>query len=284
MTLTDSSSARVGASVVRAIASSTVSFHQFMVYVSMNITSAITGAIGVVKNGAGTLTYTAICNYTGPTRINQGTINIASASTLNGIISGSGSIIKSGTATPLTLRGVNTYSGGTSQANIAITIICNANNALGTGLFTSTAGGAGTIIRTDEIITLSNPFTTSGALQFRVTSQTDILTIPNNISGNGSLNKTSNGILVLQGTNSYLGSTHITAGQLRVAKTNGAVTASATFTNSSLSVSFNTPPTSGMTFRYFPGSTVDPYISVTLINGGGLIGSYNSSNSTLTIT
>ena len=284
MILTDSSSARVGTSIVGAIASSTSDFRQFMVYTSMNITTAITGTIGVVKNGPGLLTYTAACNYTGQTIINQNGIVIPSASILNGIISGPGSLTKTGT-TNLTLGGNNTYSGGTLCSGGFITFI--SGNAFGTGLFT--AAGQSQII-TGRTITVPNNFqiNTGIVLQYRVNIGTAILRLTGNIAGiGGNINKTSTGTLNLTAaTLSYTGNTTITAGIIRIAKTDGAVTATASFGSNivGLSVSFNVPPTSGMTFRFFPGITTNSYPSVTLINGGGLVGSYDSPTSTLTVT
>ena len=282
MILTGSSSARVGTSIVEAIASSTSDFRQFMVYASMNITTPITGTIGVVKNGPGSLTYTAACNYTGQTIINQDGIVIPSASTLNGNISGPGSLIKTG-ATILTIGGNNSYSGGTFCSGGTITF--TSRNAFGTGLFT--ASGNSQIITANTITVPTDFQINSGiVLQYSVNVATTTLTLTGNIAAiGGNIIKTSTGTLNLTGaTLSYTGLTTIGSGLIRAAKTNGAVTATASFSTSSLSVSFNIPPTSGMTFRFFPGITSNTYSSATLINGGGLNGSYDRLTSTLTVT
>ena len=120
-------------------------------------------------------------------------------------------------------------------------------------------------------------------MQFRVASGSITLTIPGSIAGSGSINKTSTGRLHLDGTLSYTGSTTITAGTLRAIKTTGASTATASFTSGGLSVSFNVPPTAGMTFRFFAGSTTNTYASVTLVGAPGRTGVYTSATSTLTI-
>jgi autotransporter-associated beta strand protein len=282
MILTNSTAARVQASSVTGIVSVSSTFLQFMQYASLTVSAVISGTIGIVKNGIGGLTFSGVCNYTGPTQINAGQIAISSASTLNGVISGAGSLTKTGT-TALTIGGSNTYSGGTLSAPSSATgtITFSQNNAFGTGLFTS--AGPSQIVCT-ATSTLSNDFQINAAqsLQFRVNVATVILTIPGNIAGSGSVSKTSTGQLRLNGTLTYTGSTTISAGTLRAIKTTGASTATASFTTG-LSVSFNVPPTAGMTFRFFAGSTTNTYASVTLVGAPGRTGVYTSANSTLTI-
>ena len=282
MILTDSTAARVQGATVTGIVSVSSTFLQFMQYAAMTVSTAISGTIGLVKNGIGGLTLSGVCNYTGPTQINAGQIAISSASTLNGVISGAGSLTKTGT-TALIIGGSNTYSGGTLSAPSAATgtITFSQNNAFGTGLFTS--AGPSQIVCT-ATSTLSNDFQINAvqSLQFRVNVATVILTISGNIAGSGSISKTSTGQLRLNGTLTYTGATTISAGTLRAIKTTGASTATASFTTG-LSVSFNVPPTAGMTFRFFAGSTTNTYASVTLVGAPGRTGTYNSSNSTLTI-
>jgi hypothetical protein len=70
---------------------------------------------------------------------------------------------------------------------------------------------------------------------------------------------------------------------LRVLKNFGAITPTASFTATTLSVSFDIPPTAGMTFRLFQGITTNTYASVTLVGVPGRTATYNSANSTLTI-
>jgi autotransporter-associated beta strand protein len=282
MILTDSSSARVQSSVVTSIVSVSASFLQFMQYAALTVSSAISGTIGLVKNGAAQLTLSGTCTYTGPTQINAGTLAVTGASTLNGVISGSGSLAKSGTAI-LTLGGNNTYSGGTSYvaAGTSAYILYTSSNAFGTGLLTvSNAVGR---IDTGSNVTLPNDFQLNTAIQIR-TLGANTITVTGNIAGGGGLTKAGNGTLILSGTLTYTGQTAIT-GLLRAFKTTGASTATATFQSGglSLSVSFNVPPTAGMTFRFFAGSTASTYASVTLVGAPGRTGTYNSANSTLTI-
>lgn len=107
--------------------------------------------------------------------------------------------------------------------------------------------------------------------------------------GGGGVTKLGVGTLVLSGTLLYTGATSTLAGTTRRIVTNGGtspgtVTATANFTNTTLSVSFNVVPSSGMTFKFFPTSTAQSYASITLTNGWGLTPSYDSLTSTLTLT
>ena len=284
MILTDSTAARVQGSTVTGIISVSSTLLQFMQYAAITVSTAISGAIGIVKNGSGGLTFSGACTYTGPTQINGGQIVISGtvASTLNGVISGTGYLTKTGTGT-LTLGGNNTYSGGTvfAPSSGTATITFTSGNAFGTGLFT--AQGNCQII-TGGNVTLPNNFqiNTGTTLQYR-TAGANTITVTGNIAGSGGINKTGNGIINLTAsTLTYTGSTNRQAGSIVASKTNGASTATATF-STTLSVSFNVPPTAGMTFRFFAGSTTNTYASVTLVGAPGRTGTYNSANSTLTI-
>jgi autotransporter-associated beta strand protein len=285
MTLTESLSARVRTSVVSAIISTSATFHQFMCYSAITISRAISGTIGLVKNGIGGLTLTGVCNYTGSTIINQGTLTVTAASVLNGVISGAGTLRKTGTAV-LTIGGNNTYSGGTSFVSGGITglILFTSSNAFGTGLFTlSNASGR---IDTGSTVTLPNNFQLNTAFQIR-TLGANTITITGNIAGGGGLTKAGNGTLILSGTLSYTGQTAIT-GRLQAFKTTGASTATATFQSAGLfvAVSFNVSPPSGVTtFRFFQGSTANNWGVGTLTGvPAGTTATYNSATSTLSVT
>ena len=287
MILTESSSARIGASDVKAILSSTTSFRQFMCYMAITLSQAISGTVGVIKNGIGGLTFSGACTYTGPTQINGGQIVISGtvASTLSGVISGTGYLTKTGTGT-LTLGGNNTYSGGTvfAPSSAAATITYSSSNAFGTGLFT--AQGQCQII-TGGNVTLPNNFQINygTTLQYR-TAGANTITLTGNIAGSGGINKTGNGIINLTAsTLTYTGSTNRQAGYIVASKTNGASTATATF-GAGLSVSFNVAPPSGTTaFRFFQGSTTNSYASVTWTGlPVGSTATYTSATSTLAVT
>jgi len=285
MILTDSSSARVQSSAVTSIVSVSASFLQFMQYAALTVSSAISGTIGLVKNGAAQLTLSGTCTYTGPTQINAGTLAVTGASTLNGVISGSGSLTKTGAAI-LTLGGNNNYSGGTSYvaAGTSAYVLFTSSNAFGTGLLTvSNAVGR---IDTSANVTLPNAFQLTTAIQIR-TLGANTINITGNIAGGGGLTKAGNGTLILSGTLTYTGQTAIT-GLLRAFKTTGASTATATFSSSGLfvTVSFNVSPPSGVTtFRFFQGSTANNWGVGTLTGvPAGTTATYNSATSTLSVT
>ena len=285
MTLTESLSARVRTSVVSAIISTSSTFRQFLCYSAITISQAISGTIGLIKNGIGGLTLSGVCNYTGRTIINQGTLTVTAASTLNGVISGSGTLRKTGTAV-LTIGGNNTYSGGTSfvSGGVAGYILYTSSNAFGTGLFTlSNAAGR---IDTPANVTLPNNFQLNTSLQYR-TLGANTITVSGNIAGGGGLTKSGNGTLILSGTLTYTGQTAIT-GLLRAFRTTGASTATASFngTTKVLSVSFNVSPPSGVTtFRFFQGLTTGTW-TINPLTGvpSGTTATYTPSTSTLSVT
>ena len=113
-------------------------------------------------------------------------------------------------------------------------------------------------------------------------------TIINDITGTGNIIKRNSGTLIFSGNNSYSGDTSIEAGTLRAIKTTGASTATATFNSatSSIAVSFNVAPPSGVTtFRFFQGTTAGTWTIGTLTGvPAGTTATYNSTNSTLSVT
>jgi autotransporter-associated beta strand protein len=133
----------------------------------------------------------------------------------------------------------------------------------------------------------SGIITLASATNSSVGNTTSALWITGKITGAGSFTKVGTGILStfssLTIVNDYTGSTTISAGTLRVVKPFGAITPTASFTATTLSVSFSGTPTAGMTFRFFQGTTTNTYAAVTLVGATGRTGTYNSANSTLTI-
>ena len=170
----------------------------------------VSGTGALTKIGTNTLTLTGDNTYTGTTTISAGTlqignggtsgsivgdvidngvlaINRSDAVTMGGVISGTGTLAKSGAGT-LILTGENTYGGGTT--------ISAGTLQIGNG------GTTGSI---------SGNMVDNGVFVF---DRSDALTYDGNISGTGSLVKNGAGTLTLTGLNPYSGGTTINGGRL----------------------------------------------------------------------
>ncbi len=166
----------------------------------------VTGEGQIVKSGSDELIVTGDNNYSGGTTISGGTLTADHADSLGSgdidnsgvlkvgegelenILSGSGSLVKTGTG-ELTLSGDNTYSGGTTITGGTLT--ADHADSLGSG-----------------------DIDNSGVLKL---GEGDL---ENTLSGSGSLVKTGTGELTLGGDNSYSGATTITDGTLIAANVN----------------------------------------------------------------
>jgi autotransporter-associated beta strand protein len=146
MILTNSTAANVGVNAVRAIVDSTSAFRQFMVYSATTISSVISGAIGLIKNGSGTLTLTGANTYTGTTTINAGTMNVSGAGQLNNGIY-AGNIVNNGVFTwsSSANQTINGSVGGAGTLNLTPTSAgtLTINGAVTGG--NMTIGGGGTV-------------------------------------------------------------------------------------------------------------------------------------------
>lgn len=166
----------------------------------------------LVKTGTGTLTLTGNNFYTGGTTISDGTlqlgngglngsitgdiannatlaVNRSNGTSLGGVISGTGELVKLGGGT-LTLTGANTYTGGTT--------ISVGTLQIGNG---STTGS------------ITGNITNNAALVF---NRSDAIGFGGVISGTGSVTKLGSDVLLLFGDNTYAGGTTISAGFLQV--------------------------------------------------------------------
>ena len=167
----------------------------------------------------------------------------------------------------------------------------NCNSFLRSGGTNTFNFNGGTFVATINL-TLPSPFNyivQSGGAIFNVNSLVTLTTAGlSDGGGGGGVTKLGSGILALNGTLGYTGATSILAGSVRSVRLNegtspATVTGTATFTNTTLSVSFNVAPSVGMTFKFFPTSTTQSYPVVSLIGAPGRTASYDSSTSTLTI-
>ena len=167
------------------------------------LTGTLSGAGGLTKIGAGTLTLAGANTYSGGTTVSAGTLSGATTSlqgditnnaavvfdqaadgTYAGVMSGTGSLTKGGAGT-LTLSGTNTYSGGTTVS-------------------------AGTLQGTTT--SLQGNIINSAAVTF---DQAADGTYADVMSGTGNLTKSGTGTVTLSGANTYSGGTTVSAGTLQ---------------------------------------------------------------------
>ena len=191
--------------------------------VSTNRAMTIGGAGGgtvQATSGSATLTLTGNINTNGnPITFNANTGNI----TDSGVISSSGSLIKTGTGT-LILSGVNTYSGvstiniGTLQLGIANAIsassdvtLANAASAIfNLNNFNDTIGSLAGGGSTGGNVSLGSAILTTGA-------NNNSTTYSGVISGTGSFEKSGTGTMILgNSANTYTGTSTINAGTLSI--------------------------------------------------------------------
>ncbi|HAK7660758.1 TPA: fibronectin-binding autotransporter adhesin ShdA [Salmonella enterica] len=223
----------------------------------------VTGEGQIVKSGSDELIVTGDNNYSGGTTISGGTLTADHADSLGSgdidnsgvlkvgegelenILSGSGSLVKTGTG-ELTLSGDNSYSGGTTISDG--TLIADHADSLGTGAVANsgvlqvgegelenTLSGSGSLVKTGTgELTLSGDNSYSGgtiisdgtliadnadSLGTGAVANSGVLQVgegelENTLSGTGSLVKTGTGELTLSGDNSYSGGTTISDGTL----------------------------------------------------------------------
>jgi autotransporter-associated beta strand protein len=210
----------------------------------------------LTKAGAGTLTLTGVNTFSGPLTVSGGTLDIGGAGqlnsgshganivnngtlsysssvnqTLSGIISGTGSLTKSGGST-LTLNNGGTFTGGATISGGTLSLgVANLVNPLGSGTTTVNTGGtyalSATLITAPLVmnggtVTAGNSFGSSinGPVTLDANSTISIsgnLTINSNISGTGGLTKSLGAFVPLNGTNNdYSGPTVISAGGLTI--------------------------------------------------------------------
>ncbi|WP_415842709.1 autotransporter domain-containing protein [Pseudomonas reidholzensis] len=124
---------------------------------------------------------------------------------LGGIVSGSGRLLKAGSAR-LGLLGANSYSGGTELQ--AGSLVLGNNSALGTGSLDVTGSAE---LDTSTAVTVANAVNVTGTLD--VLGSND-LQLSGVLGGNGTLNKVGLADLTLSGNNTFSGILNIIAGSL----------------------------------------------------------------------
>ncbi|MGJ4888358.1 autotransporter-associated beta strand repeat-containing protein [Bradyrhizobium sp. HKCCYLRH3099] len=237
-------------------------------------------ALGLVKLGTNTLTLTGTNTYTGNTTVSGGTLQIGSsgslgsgtyagnvaigsgaalqyssstAQTLSGVISGGGNLTKDTSSSTLVLTGTNTYSGNTTISDGKLQV--SSSGSLGAGSY------AGNIsIASGSLFDYS-----SSAAQ----------TLSGVVSGAGAVTKdtSSSSTLTLSGTNTYGGTTTVSAGTLQIG-------GSGSLGSGNYAGSIAT--SSGTTFQY--SSSAAQTLSGSISGSGSVLKDTNSSTLTLTGT
>ncbi|MEY3481822.1 MAG: hypothetical protein RIQ71_2597, partial [Verrucomicrobiota bacterium] len=184
-------------------------------------------ASGIGTNGTIIITNGGIFDYAGAASDTMNrTINLAAgdgvisvsnlsvALTNTGVISNTGSLVKSGAGT-LILGRTNTYTGGTT-INAGTLAISN-GASFGSNNVTFASNGTTVLARASMQVTNDYALNGNGTMDVGAF----ILTNSGVISGVGNLTKAGAGTMVLSGSNSFTGATTITNGVLNVRNSNG---------------------------------------------------------------
>lgn len=190
MRLTESTAAYIQSSPVKTITNETSSFRHFMVYLDTLLSSAITGSIGIIKNGLGVLTLSGNNTYAGNAAINAGVLTITDLTALPGWNTNGRYSVESGATLAV-------YNAVTDANVVTITGTTNFN--------------AGSAIGFD---------TTSG-------NRTYPNVIANTAKGALGLTKLGSNTLTISGANTYTGPTLVIAGTLATSTANRIPDASA---------------------------------------------------------
>lgn len=208
----------------------------------------ISGAGSLTKSGIGTLTLSTANSFSGGLIISAGqvaatpgtlgagnvansgtlSLNTGSNSTYNGIISGTGNLIKQLAGT-VTLTGASTYTGSTSILGGALNI--SADNNIGAASSNLTLNGG--TLQSGAAYTNSHAISL-GASGGTIDTNGFATTASGIISGAGSLTKSGTGTLSLSGANTYTGGTNLTAGTLEVSSSSALGTGQVAISNNAV--------------------------------------------------
>jgi fibronectin-binding autotransporter adhesin len=252
---------------------------------------------GIFKIGVGILSLTGTNTLTGEIGVFEGTLRLRAAASLGTtsrvvVYAGATFAIQATTALtvsrPLTIIGDGVSSQGALQ-NIALSNTIGANILKVGGSTSNRISSASALTLTINGIT-RDEVELNGAAAPLTFAGAGAITLGAAISTTGTspgstLTKIEAGTLNLGNhAHVYDGATTISAGTLTRAVTNGSITATGTFTSTTLSVAFTAIPAIGSTWKFFPSDTTNNYSTVTLTGATGRTGAYNRLTSTLTIS
>jgi fibronectin-binding autotransporter adhesin len=185
---------------------------------TFTISQPISGTGSLIKLNTATLVLTGDNTYTGATTISGGILQVGSAGTTGTL--GSGNVTINGAATRLQFHRTDTITVGQNitgtgvlfQVGTGTTILTGTNAYAGTTISAGTLqiGAAGT---TGTLGTSNVSIAAAGRLVF---NRSDTLSVNNLITGAGGITQAGTGTTILLRTNTYTGSTIISAGTLQM--------------------------------------------------------------------
>ncbi len=171
----------------------------------------------------------------GSVTLGSGTLTTGNDSSTSyaGVISGTGSLVKTGTGT-LTLSGASTYTGGTVINEGTISVGSNGNLGNASGQLTF---GGGTLRITNGFASARNVTLNAGGGTFDTNGNN--LTMSGDMTGTGGITKAGAGTLTLAGANTYTGTTTINGGILSAGVANALGTSTAVSLANTAGVTFD---------------------------------------------
>ncbi|MEY2498569.1 MAG: fibronectin-binding autotransporter adhesin [Verrucomicrobiota bacterium] len=194
--------------------------------VAVNSDSSLGASSGALTLNAGTLevatSYTSTRNYTLGNVASTIMVDSGQTFTANGVFSGTGTLNKTGAGT-LTLGGVNLFSGGTN-VTAGVLQMSAINRLLSTADLTISGGtfDLQTFAQAAGVVTLTSGSITGSGLGI-LTGSSFVLqsgTVSAILASTGTVTKNTAGLVTLSGSNTFTGSTTISAGTLRVGSNN----------------------------------------------------------------
>ena len=239
--------------------------------IASQLNDASTGALSLVKSGAGTWQVSGTNTYTGGTIVNAGVLeissntnmgNVSGSATLNGgTLEALNSITTArnfflGTGSPTINVASGTYEidgtlANSNAASGATSTVSGVLNVSGTGTLVLTGSNTysgGTVIAGGSTLTLGNGtdgtgsinggvITDNGALDFNRTDSA-LIVLPQ-IAGTGAVNQIGTGTTTLNGGDTYLGRTTVSAGTLIIGQAGSLPTGNNVTNNSNLDINAN---------------------------------------------
>ncbi len=200
--------------------------------------------------------------YTGGTSLltsaSSLTYNMSGSYSYSGAIGGAGSVTQAGTGSTVTLRGTNTYTGGTTLQQ---GVLAFGNNALGTGPLSFTGGTLKYVAgNTQDVSARIAAGTNTGPIAVDLDGNN--VTWATAFGGSGGLTLSDSGpatTLILSGADTYSGTTTVSGGTLQLSASTGSLNASSPLTFSG----------SGGTFSFVSAATGSSQTLGALTFGGG---------------